>query len=89
MTLLRKDPNNGDGINNFRPITLLNEELNILAKVLVNSLARVVSGPVSVEVPCSSWFRFDLPMMDQSPLYIESTFRVNGFFLEPFYFERQ
>ena len=42
VVLLRKDPNKGDHIDNFRPVTLLNTDYKILAKVLAKRLALVV-----------------------------------------------
>lgn len=46
MTRIRKDPNKGDFVNNFRLISLLNAELTFQSKVLVKGLARVSGGLV-------------------------------------------
>lgn len=46
MTLVRKDPDKGDVIYNFRSITLLHAEVRILAKVLAKVLASAVDGIV-------------------------------------------
>lgn len=44
MDPIRKDPNNWDFLDKFRPITLLNTELKILARVLTKRLVRVKDG---------------------------------------------
>lgn len=44
VTLIRKDLDKGDCVDNFRLIALLNTEVKILAKVLVKRLARVANG---------------------------------------------
>ena len=38
VKLLRKDKHGGDGISNFRPLTMLNTDLKILAKILADRL---------------------------------------------------
>ena len=53
VKLLRKDKDGGDGIDNFRPITLLNTELKILAKVLSNRLQTVLASLIGPEQTCS------------------------------------
>lgn len=53
MTLIRKDSNKVNIVNNFRPITLLNIELNILAKVLAKRLVRVVSSLAGEAQTCA------------------------------------
>ena len=40
VTLLRKDPDKGNLIDNFRPITLLNTELNVIDEVAKDYLAQ-------------------------------------------------
>jgi hypothetical protein len=52
VVLLRKDPNKGDHIDNFRPVTLLNTDYKILAKVLSKRLALVVGGLVGDAQTC-------------------------------------
>lgn len=47
MTLVRKGPKKRDVIDNIRPITLLNTELKILAKVQSKSLTHVADGLVA------------------------------------------
>lgn len=42
MLLLRKDPNKGEILDNFKPITLLSERMKILAKMFAKRLALVV-----------------------------------------------
>ncbi len=53
VTLQRKDADKGDVIDNFRPITLLNAEFKILAKVLANRLALVVEKLVGEAQTCA------------------------------------
>lgn len=44
--LVKEDPNKEDFLDNFRVITLLNTELEILVKVLAKRLVRIVDGLV-------------------------------------------
>ena len=53
VVLLRKDPNKGDHIDNFRPVTLLNTDYKILAKVLAKRLALVVGRLVGDAQTCA------------------------------------
>jgi len=50
VKLLRKDKDGGDGIDNVRPITLLNTELEILAKILSDRLKTVLSRSFSFTI---------------------------------------
>ena len=50
ITLLKKGGKHvGEGLDDYRPITLLNTELNILARVLANRLQRVISDLIGPE----------------------------------------
>ena len=50
ITLLKKGGKHvWEGLNDYRPITLLNTELNILARVLVNCLQVVISDLIGSE----------------------------------------
>lgn len=42
--LVRKDLDKGNSLDDFRPITLIRTQLNILIKVLAKRLAHVVYG---------------------------------------------
>ena len=53
ITLLKKDKRAGGKIDNFRPITLLNTELKILAKILSNRLQIVLGSLIGPEQTCS------------------------------------
>ncbi|GAB1601854.1 hypothetical protein Ahia01_000463900, partial [Argonauta hians] len=53
VTLIRKDKNKEDTVQNFRPITLLNTELQILAKVLAKRLAGVIGSLVGDAQTCA------------------------------------
>ncbi|GAB1597330.1 hypothetical protein Ahia01_000009400 [Argonauta hians] len=53
VVLLRKDPDKGDAVENFRPITLLNADFKILARVLAKRLALVVSGLIGRAQTCA------------------------------------
>lgn len=53
MTLIRKNVSKGDIISNFRPITLLNIELSIWAKVLEKRLECVVEQLVGEVQTCT------------------------------------
>lgn len=46
VTLLRKDADNEDGVENFQLITLLNTEFRILTKVLAKTLELVIASLV-------------------------------------------
>ena len=47
--LLRKDEHGGDGISNFRPLTMLNTDLKILAKILADRLQTVLPSRICPE----------------------------------------
>ena len=50
ITLLKKGGKHvGEGLDDYRPITLLNTELKILARVLANRLQRVISNLIGPE----------------------------------------
>ena len=50
ITLLKKGGQHvGEGLDDYRPITLLNTELKILARVLANRLQRVISDLIGPE----------------------------------------
>lgn len=53
VALLRKNSNSQDNRGNFRLITLLKTEFNILAKVLVKRLALVVGGIIVKAQTCT------------------------------------
>ncbi|CAE1178594.1 unnamed protein product [Acanthosepion pharaonis] len=53
IKLLRKDKNGGDGLGNFRPLTMLNTDLKILAKILANRLQLVLSRLIGPEQTCA------------------------------------
>ena len=53
VKLLRKNKHDGDGISNFRPLAMLNTDLKILAKILVNSLQTVLPSLVCPEQTCA------------------------------------
>ena len=53
MKLLRKNKHGGDGISNFRPLTMLNTDLKILAKILANRLQTVLPSLICPEQTCA------------------------------------
>ena len=53
MKLLRKNKHGGDGISNFRPLTVLNTDLKILAKILANRLQTVLPSLICPEQTCA------------------------------------
>ena len=53
VKLLRKEKDGGDGIDNFRPLTMLNTELKILAKVLSGRLQVVLDKLIGPEQTCA------------------------------------
>ena len=53
VKLLRKNKHGGDGISNFRPLTMLNTDLKILAKILANRLQTVLPSLISPEQTCA------------------------------------
>ena len=53
VTLLRKNKHGGDGISNFRSLTMLNTDLKILAKILANRLQTVLPSLISPEQTCA------------------------------------
>jgi exonuclease III len=52
ITLLCKDPDHADELGNWRPISLLNIDYKIIAKVLVNRLKNVAPSIVGPEQSC-------------------------------------
>ena len=52
ITLLCKDPDHSDELGNWRPISLLNVDYKIIAKVLVNRLKKVVTSIIGQEQSC-------------------------------------
>ena len=53
MKLLRKNKHGGDGISNFRPLTMLNTDLKILAKILADRLQTVLPSLICREQICA------------------------------------
>ncbi|CAE1328542.1 unnamed protein product [Acanthosepion pharaonis] len=53
IKLLRKDKDGGDGLGNFCPLTMLNTDLKILAKILANRLQLVLSSLIGPEQTCA------------------------------------
>ena len=53
IKLLRKKKGGGDGIDNYRPLTMLNTELKILAKVLAGRLQAVLASLIGPEQTCA------------------------------------
>ena len=53
IKLVRKSKDGGDGLGNFRPLTMLNAELKILAKILANRLQLVLARLISPEQTCA------------------------------------
>ena len=53
VKLLRKNKYGGDGISNFRPLTMLNTDLKILAKILANRLQTVLPSLICPEQTCA------------------------------------
>ena len=53
VKLLRKNKHGGDGISNFRPLTMLNTDLKILAKILANRLQTVLPSLICPEQTCA------------------------------------
>ena len=53
VNLLRKNKHGGDGISNFRPLTMLNTDLKILAKILANRLWTVLLSLICPEQTCA------------------------------------
>ena len=53
VKLLRKNKHGGDGISNFRPLTMLNTDLKILAKILANCLQTVLHSLICPEQTCA------------------------------------
>ena len=53
ITLLRKDKGGGGNLDNYRPITLLNTELKILAKILTERLQLVADRLLGPEQTCA------------------------------------
>uniref|UniRef100_A0A8C6M3Q2 Endonuclease/exonuclease/phosphatase domain-containing protein n=1 Tax=Nothobranchius furzeri TaxID=105023 RepID=A0A8C6M3Q2_NOTFU len=55
IILLYKNKGSKLHLQNYRPLTLLNTDYKILAKVLVNRLKRAIGSVVSTSVGCDSW----------------------------------
>ena len=53
MKLLHKNKHGVDGISNFRPLTMLNTDLKILAKILANRLQTVLPSLICPEQTCA------------------------------------
>ena len=53
VKLLRKNKHGGDGISNFRLLTMLNTDLKILAKILANLLQTVLPILICPEQTCA------------------------------------
>ena len=53
VKLLRKNKHGGDRICNFRPLTMLNTDLKILAKILANRLQTVLPSLICPEETCA------------------------------------
>ena len=53
MKLLRKNKHGGDGITNFCPLTMLNTDLKILAKILANRLQTVLPSLICPKQTCA------------------------------------
>ena len=53
VKLLCKNKHGGDGISNFRPLTMLNTDLKILAKILANHLQTVLPTLICSEQTCA------------------------------------
>ena len=53
VKLLRKNKHGGDGINNFRPLTMLNTDLKILAKILANRLQTALPSLICSKQTCA------------------------------------
>lgn len=54
VALIRKDPSKETRMDNFRPTTLLNTKVKILAKVLTRKLVRVADGPIREVQTCTT-----------------------------------
>ena len=53
VNLLRKNKHGGDEISKFRPLTMLNTDLKILAKILANRLQTVMPSLICPEQTCA------------------------------------
>ena len=53
VKLLRKNKHGGDGVSNFRPLTMLNTDLKILVKILANQLQTVLPSLICPEQTCA------------------------------------
>ena len=53
VKLLRKNKHGGNGISNFRPLTMLNTDLKILAKILADRLQTVLPSLICPEQTCA------------------------------------
>ena len=53
VKLLRKNKHGGDGISNFRPLTMLKTDFNILAKILAQRLQTVLPSLICLEQTCA------------------------------------
>ena len=52
VKLLRNNKHGGDGISNFRPLTMLNTDLKILAKILANRFQTILPSLICPEQTC-------------------------------------
>ena len=53
VKLLRKNKHGGEGLSNFRPLTMLNTDLKILAKILADRLQSALPSLISPEQSCA------------------------------------
>ena len=53
VKLLRKNKHGGDGISNFRPLTMLNTDLIILAKILADRLQTALPSLIAPDQSCA------------------------------------
>ena len=73
VKLLCKDKHGGDGISNFRPLTMLNTDLKILAKILADRLQTALPSLICPEQSCAMKDR-----IIQDSLHMVRTIIVDG-----------